>query len=276
MSTHGCNGSKGICFGTAPEWKERFVTSENNNTREIATVSFTIEGADFQMRSQVTVPLGPVTLGDLLPFARALSDAVVSETCRRIEEVEGRVSCTKGCGACCNNFVVISEAEARLIRKVVERLSEPQRSVLRSRFDKAQAKLRAVGLLEKLRTADRWSDEDYRILVAAYFYQQIPCPFLEEESCSIYQERPIVCREYLVTSPPEHCSGLGSEGVQRVELSMRVFNAVARCQITPQGHFLERVVPLILALEWAEAHPDDSPSKAGPELLRELLALLSG
>ena len=41
-----------------------------------------------------------------------------------------------------------------------------------------------------------------RILGREYFQLGIPCPFLEEESCSIYHDRPITCREYLVTSPP--------------------------------------------------------------------------
>src|SRR5262249_61904401 len=96
-------------------------------------------------------------------------------------------------------------------------------------------------------------------------------PFLEEESCSISQERPITCREYLVTSPAENCAKLGDAGVRRVRLPLRVFNAVARWQVPPQEHFLERWVPLILAPEWAEAHPEDPPPRPGPELLRDLL-----
>ncbi len=33
----------------------------------------------------------------------------------------------------------------------------------------------------------------------------------------------------------------------------------------------ERWVPLILALEWAAANPDDPPAKPGPELLGDFL-----
>ena len=42
------------------------------------------------------------------------------------------------------------------------------------------------------------------------------CPFLEEESCSIHPDRPLVCREYLVTSPAELCAGPTQEGVTPV------------------------------------------------------------
>jgi hypothetical protein len=97
---------------------------------------------------------------------------------------------------------------------------------------------------------------------------------IEGESCSIYQERPITCREYLGTWPSKYCARLDLEGVRRVRLPLRVFNAVARCQVPPIEHFLECWVPLILAPEWAEAHPDDPPPKPGPEILRELLANL--
>lgn len=235
------------------------------------TAEFTIEGEHFRLKTRVAVPAGPARVSDLLPVARALSDAVVRETCQAVERTGDRISCTKGCGACCRNLVAISEVEARQIRAVVDRLPEPRREAVRARFSEARGRLERAGLLNKLQATDRVTDEDYGALVGAYFQEGIACPFLEEESCSIYDERPITCREFLVTSPPENCARLGSEGVQRVLLPLRVFNAVARWQVPPAEHFLERWVPLILAPEWAAAHPDDPPPRPGPELLRELL-----
>ena len=252
------------------------MTPEFPSPPEVASAQFTIEGEHFRLTFRVTVPAGSAQVSDLLPAARALSDTVVRETCQGVEAAGEKISCTKGCGACCRNLVAISEVEARRIRDVVDTLPEPQRSAVRVRFADARQRLERAGLLEKLHAADRWTDADYAALVGIYFQQGIPCPFLEEESCSIYQERPITCREYLVTSPPEYCARLGSEGVRRVRLPLRVFNAVARWQVPPQEHFLERWVPLILAPEWAEAHSADPPPKPGLELLRELLAHLSG
>jgi hypothetical protein len=34
-------------------------------------------------------------------------------------------------------------------------------------------------------------------------------------------------------------------------------------------------VPLVLALEWADAYPSEPPARPGPELLRELLGHLA-
>jgi len=247
------------------------MTTEYTGSSEMFIAHLTIEGEHFRMTSSVTVPAGPVQVSDLLPLARALSDAIVRETCQAVKDAGEKISCTSGCGSCCRNLVPISEVEARCTHDVVEKLPEPRHSHVRARFAEARQRLERTGLLDKLLAADRLTNEDYTALVGTYFQHGIPCPFLEEESCSIYQERPIACREYLVTSPPECCAKLGSEGVQQVRLPLRLFNAVARWQVPPQEHFLERWVPLILAPEWAEAHPDDPPPKPGPELLQELL-----
>jgi Fe-S-cluster containining protein len=247
------------------------MTPEPTDPPPLASAEFTIEGEHFRLTSRMTVPAGPARVSDLLPLARALSDAVVRQTCQAVEGAGETISCKKGCGACCRNLVAISEVEARRIRAVVEQLPEPRRATIRARFAEARQRLDRAGLLDKVQAADRGTAEDYTTLVGTYFQEGIPCPFLEEGSCSIYDERPITCREYLVTSLPENCARLGSEGVRRVRLPLRVFNAVARWQVPPQEHFLERWVPLILAPEWAAAHPDDPPPKPGPELLRELL-----
>ena len=241
---------------------------------QLANVEFTLEGEDFRLKSRVTVPAGPARVSDLLPVARALADAVVRETCQAVEAAGARVSCTKGCGACCRNLVAISEVEARRIGAVVESLPEPRRDAVRGRFSAARRRLEQAGLLRALQSPDGVTDAGYSALVGDYFREGIPCPFLEDEACSIYEERPITCREFLVTSPPENCAHVGSEGVERVQLPVRVFNAVARWQVPEATHFLERWVPLVLAPEWAAAHPDDPPAKPGPELLRELLGNL--
>ncbi len=247
------------------------MSSQPTNQPKLANVRFSIESDDFCMESEVTIPAGPTRVSDLLPLARALSDAVIGETCRAVEAAGAFISCKPGCGACCRNLVAISEVESRRVGKLVEKLPEPRRSIVRARFSEARDRLAQAGLLETLQGTEGVREEEYDHLVGSYFGLGIACPFLEEESCSIYSERPITCREYLVTSPPKYCGQLGSDKVERVRLPLRVFNAVARWQVSPAPYFLERWVPLILAPEWAEAHPDDPPPKSGPDLLRELL-----
>jgi len=251
------------------------MTPTADDPPQVATANLTLRGDGFQLQAKVQVPVGPTRVGDLLPLARALSDTVVGQTCQALEEAGATISCKAGCGACCDNLVAVAEVEARRIGVVVENLPEPRRSDIRARFADARARLVAAGLLAVLQRSDRWTEEEYAALVGDYFRQAIHCPFLEGGSCSIYDERPITCREYLVTSPAEYCARPGSEGVVRVRIPLPVFNAVARWQTPQLDGRLERVVPLILAPEWAVAHPDDPPPQMGVDLLREFLAHLS-
>ncbi|HVK07335.1 MAG TPA: YkgJ family cysteine cluster protein [Gemmataceae bacterium] len=232
---------------------------------------FRIEGEGFQMATRVTVPAEPITVTDMLPLARAIADVVVSKTCQTIAAAGEPISCAKGCGACCTYLVAISEVEARRIRAVIDALPGSRRAEIRARFAAAHARLEKAGLLRRLRKADRWTEDEYETLVGAYHAVGIPCPFLEDGSCSIYEERPITCREYLVTSPPEHCADPTSTSVRRLKLPLKVFNAVARWQVKPLKHMNERWVPLIVAPEWAAKHPNDPPPVPGPELLNDLL-----
>jgi Fe-S-cluster containining protein len=243
------------------------------------TLSATVELAsdDWTIQTRLTVPAGPTRGRDLLPLFQSLSDAIVGAAVHVVTEGAGReVSCKKGCGACCRMLVPISQIEARHLRDLVEALPEPRRSTVRERFADARRRLEAAGLMEQLHHADQLSAEENTALTRAYFDQRIPCPFLEEESCSIHSDRPITCREYLVTSPPELCaSRTPPQSVNRVRIPLHVLNAVARLE-TPGGRYTyESWVPLVLAPEWADAHPDESPPRPGPAVLREFLDHLS-
>ena len=238
----------------------------------VVTTNVTVTGKDYSLSFQATVPAGPTSVGQLLPLAQSLSDVVVDQTCSSLEASGSRISCTSGCGACCRGFVAITQAEARQIRDLVHRLPEPRRQAVLDRFAQALRKLTAEGLLGHIQEAESWTSADYKAMVTRYFGLGIPCPFLDNESCSIYAERPITCREFLVTSPARHCSELDSAEVRRVALPIHMFHAVARWQ-TPSFNKgdLEPWVPLNLSLEWAESNPDGPPTKTGLELLKDLL-----
>jgi Fe-S-cluster containining protein len=165
--------------------------------------------------------------------------------------------------------------EARRISTVVAELSEPRRASVKARFANAKERLKQGGLLEALRVADQWTADEYAARVGSYFDLGIPCPFLENDACSIYAERPLTCREYLVTSAPALCANLNSVGVVRVQLPLHLFNALARWQASQHGHFLEQWVPLVLAMDWAEFQPDEAPVRTGLELLQDLLSQLN-
>ena len=235
------------------------------------TANIVLSGPDWELHTKVSVPKGPTRLRQLLPAAQAFADKVVDAAVRTSEALGEKISCKKGCGACCRQLVPIAETEARHIREVVEALPEPRRSEIRSRFAAARDRLEAAGLLEILRQPSRqWEAGESASFGLRYFAQGIPCPFLEDGSCSIYADRPLVCREYLVTSPAENCARPTPQTIKGVPLPVKVWTALARFDRVPEGQRFIRWVPLILAPEWADAHPQEPSPRPGQELIQEL------
>ena len=243
---------------------------------DTVSATFTISDESFNCSFRVTLPAGSATLADLLPIARSLSDAIVQATTTTVEQAGEKISCGSGCGACCNNLIAVSQVEAKRISDVVQALPEPQKGTVLRRFSEARDRLERASLLEQLEMPERCTKDEYARLVGEYFRLGIACPFLAQQSCSIYEERPLTCREHLVTSPPSLCAQLGSEGVRKVKLPFAVFNAMARVGIPSQGALSEKWVPLILAPEWAKTHTAPPEIKPGLELLQELLAHVNG
>ncbi len=229
-----------------------------------------LRGPGWQLQAKLTVPTGAVGLRYMLPMVHGLADTVVNTAGRMVEEKGEKISCKSGCGACCRQLVPIAEVEARDIRDVIERMPEPRRSLVRSRFAQARLRLEQSGLLEQLQRRPEWTEGEGRSIGINYFREGIACPFLEAESCSIYHDRPVACREYLVTSPPEECAKPTAETVHCVPLPLKVWTALARFDAPPAGARFIRWVPLILAPEWAETHTEEPPARPGPELVREL------
>src|SRR3954452_14567171 len=138
----------------------------------MATVEMTLDGEGWQFWARMSVPTGLSRPDDLLPLARALSDALVGETVRDVERSGECISCKAGCGACCRQLVAISEVEARRIARVVEQLPEPRRAAVRARFAEARRRLDEAGLLHDLRDTEKVTGSGYGALAEAYFAQR--------------------------------------------------------------------------------------------------------
>ena len=240
---------------------------------ETVTANIKLTVAGQKLALDVTVPVGSTKPTQLLPVLRSISESIVNAVETRASRQGFEVSCKKGCGACCRQLVPISEPDARRLRELVQQMPDDQRSVVLKRFEDAKRRIDAAGLLDRLRSTDSIRSEEFRKIGLSYFRQGVACPFLEEESCSIHVERPLVCREYLVVSPPENCNRQNGEPVQVLsmpaEVSMAVRNLGER-----KGVNRDKWVPLILGLDWADSQTDE-PARPGPELMEEVFKRLS-
>ncbi len=242
------------------------VAGQNASARLKLTVG------DLAIDTTVTVPAAPSPPETVLPTLQNLINTVVDAAEAREAKAGREISCRKGCGACCRQLVPISRTESRAIRALVARQPEERRLVLQQRFEQAAKKLRAAGLADVLLNPAKRRDRPDRELSLAYFAQRIPCPFLEEESCSIHPDRPLVCREYLVTSPASACSD--GEQTDVVVVGLPKMSLAARGLETQaaSSDMLADWVPLALVLE--KTPPKQPPSLPGPDWIKRFFAAM--
>jgi Fe-S-cluster containining protein len=246
--------------------------SQRSGETVTGTVELSISGR--RLRLEMTVPTARVRLRQLLPLFQSVADAVVDVACQSVESKGETISCARGCGACCRQLVPISPSEALGLRELVEALPEPRRADLGARFAAAHAELERAGLLEKLLHPEHVTDAESQTLGMDYFERGLACPFLEDESCSIHADRPLACREYLVTSPAQHCAQPAADTVRGVKMPAKVSRILRQLE-RPASIETAPWVPLILALEWATAHPECTEPRPGTDIVRDLFSRLT-
>ena len=247
---------------------------EGEDIDDEVMVTMHLDLAGSEIEAQAHVPRGLTRPRRMLPLFQAIAEVIVDRVVRSAQLAGLSVSCKAGCGACCRQLVPISSTEAHHLREVVGALDEPRRAAIEHRFAQARRQLADAGMLARLDSGAQRSEADLGPLAAAYFQLGIACPFLEHESCSIHPERPLSCREYLVTSPAERCASPATEHIDVLPLPGRVSAAVAALDESSgtRGDW----IPLSLALAHADAHSEAIAARSGPQLLGSMLGLLSG
>lgn len=241
---------------------------------QILTAALKLSIAGRSLEARVEVPAGPARPRQLLPLLQSLTNAVVEIAGDVVAERGQRISCRAGCGACCRQIVPISRAEAYRLTETIEQLPEPRRTVIQQRFAEAGQRLGDAGMLERLREPGSLDADALQPLAMEYFRLGIACPFLEDESCSIHAQRPLACREYLVTSPAENCRQPTAATIERVELPVKVSGALGRVERGGKPGLVPWV-PLALAPQWVNSHPEPPPERSGPELMEQIVKDLS-
>jgi Fe-S-cluster containining protein len=183
-----------------------------------------------------------------------------------------QLSCREGCGACCRQAVPITPVEARVLAEWLDALPEERQRVLRERFRQAAARLEETGVAEAARELARGGSEAAHELGLRYFALGIACPFLEEERCTIHENRPLRCREYLVVSPAEKCAHPRTKEVEGIRPPVMLSHILGRWDTNGEAQPFELILLAMLG-EWAARHPveEDRPHRTAPEMLQEFL-----
>lgn len=227
------------------------------------------------LTASVAVPTGFIPITDIIPLMRSLGEQAHQLAIDTTTQSGATISCQKGCAACCRMMIPVAPPEAFALLSVVEALPSPKKKRLLERFQAAQKTLREAGLEDGLQrlafSEDQGTDEELEPLNRAYYALRMPCPFLEDEMCSIYEQRPSACRELLVTSPAELCQDLIQNPVNLIPAPFRIGTVLSKLWADcHQGPI--RLIPLPFALGWAKARESQTTRTwPGPELLGRAL-----
>jgi Fe-S-cluster containining protein len=218
-----------------------------------------------------------IRFDEALPFLYQLDDRLIALSVEHA--APGPVSCAKGCSACCRaQPVPVTPPEAYALARLVEALPEPRRSEIESRFAGRAQRLREAGLDGHFLERDpALTPQRAREIAREYFALGLACPFLEDDACGIYAQRPFVCRQYLVTSPAPMCANPFDNPVTPVKMAIAPATATLRASSAAIGE-TRYCVPLTLAMEYVARHRAELERTFPAEqvyraLLKETLAM---
>jgi Fe-S-cluster containining protein len=242
---------------------------------EWVTGRVTLRIGEVPLDLEMTVPAAPVKPHRMLPIFHQMANSFAQIGVDAAEANNIAVSCKAKCSACCHQAVPVSEAELYYIAELVNSMPEPRRSEVRSRFESAVEHFRSSGWFDALRSGRGSTWKGAEELVLEYFRQGVACPFLEDSMCSIYENRPIACREYLATSDPANCSSPTADGVRLVELPVKTSIPLKKIAIGEASRREGIFLLLISALEIAEKYPERFPEKTGEQWMADFFGRLT-
>ena len=229
-----------------------FASEVAGNSKPDQLLQFEMNVGGRPVKAEIPLPNVDSPMRLLLPAFRKFTDLVIgAEVANVLEGTDRTISCGPACGACCRQLVPISAIEARELKRMLGKLRGPRKAAIRNKMRVIRETLEQENLLESLTVALQ-NPTDQRALFKVgvdYMKLGLPCPFLENESCGIHEVRPLICREYLVTSSFEHCAWPTADKVQGINLPRKFSELLARFQ-DGKGESQVAKVPLALVGDW--------------------------
>jgi len=224
--------------------------------------------------AQVVVTDVPAGLGDLVPLARTLATRIGTDAVRRAGSAGETVPCRRGCAACCRYLVPLSVPEALCMGREIGSLSGSCEA------STAQALTVAAG-----RILEGWPESpfsqsapgayDIESIGRWYTALDLDCPFLREGLCTIYEKRPIACREHAVLGTAAHCDGFNPGCGNRLEMPVKVLDALAQLDAEMEQTEVQAIIMPLAPFWYAENRHRELRTWPGPELVARFLDCLA-
>jgi Fe-S-cluster containining protein len=152
--------------------------------------------------------------------------------------VDEDLACKKGCATCCTQNVMITAVEGELIHRFIR--EQGKQEWFASKFQK-KAKTRRPEITTNGFAASCLDGKD---IEPDSYGSSEPCPFLEQECCTIYEVRPFSCRCFAstVVCKPGTPALIGETYLSASTAVMQIVEHLG------QGEFLGNMLDVLLAL----------------------------
>ncbi len=206
-------------------------------------------------RVNLFIPEGNISLSDLVEPLQGLTNTIISHELAN----NSPSSCSKGCDACCSQLIPLSAAEVFYLKRQVNLLPNAQQKKIRHRFTEIHQ------TLEKYQQQPNQVNFDFE---QKYFELKQACPFIDKGACIIYQQRPLVCREYHVSSSPSLCENPYTTNPKRITFGLKLGSLfVAFCSALLG--LQRQPIPMIYMKRWLKEHEKHGEKKFSAEYLIE-------
>lgn len=225
------------------------------------------------IQGRVAVKTAGTRLAEMAPMAFGITDILVDRALQREREAGREISCAVGCGSCCRQMVQISPCEVFYLTAIMDGFEEKRRAEYLSRFRRIEQEIAERGITGAV-LEPREADGDAYSVAREYFSMEMPCPFLENESCSIYPNRPVACREYNVTSPATFCAAPYTNAIETVPMPIPLSVPLTQLAAKLTG-LKSALIPLALAPQWTARNREFGKMKwPGVELFQQFIGVM--
>lgn len=190
-------------------------------------------------------------LSDIVPLARTISTKQALTVLDSLSMNGQSVPCCKGCSACCNYLIPLSVPEVFCLREELLAMSaDYSNRILQSCLDTAKRLLDNKPPIFSSKTSSKSARSRIGRIGKWYAGLKLACPFLSDRLCILYEQRPIACREHIVTGSSVSCK-IGQRGEPNVvPIPVSILEAV--CQLTAELENLDKeAIMMPLAFAWA-------------------------
>jgi len=221
-------------------------------TSSIINLSLDIFGRNVTIGARVANREG--TLPEIVPLARKLADRIVRQTTESLSEQGTPVTCVKGCSACCRYLVPLSVPDVfRITEELLDVSAECGSAILQSSIEAAKAIIGSrpeFGGSGECPSDEEGTSDFMEDVNEWYSGLELDCPLLRDRLCTIYDNRPLACREHIVTGSTDLCRSGEDYESQVVPLPVSILDCLAELVAELEGGEVESVMTPLL-LPWA-------------------------